>query len=142
MRTRSQQARTCSQASRQKRLHFPACSGLEDRIGLPGMKGNFVGPPPSRARGRQKWPSLLPIITSRSRVSRVEILVRRCQSFNSVRRQKGGQKEADLRGSSLGRYAVPPPLTPGLKSGIHLIAGRLLGTQQRAACERKTTPPR
>ena len=59
-----------------------------------------------------------------------------------MRRQKGGQKEADLRGSSFGRYAVQLPLTPGLKSGIHLIAGRLLGIQQRAACERKATPPR
>ena len=83
-----------------------------------------------------------PVITSRSRVSRVEMLVRRCRSFNSMRRQKGGQKEADLHGSSLGRYAVPLPLTPGLKSGIHLIAGRLLGIQQRAACERKAMPPR
>src|SRR4051794_27422085 len=35
-----------------------------------------------------------------------------------MRRQKGGQKEADLRGSSLGRYAVRPPTTSGLKSKI------------------------
>src|SRR4051794_19237498 len=54
-----------------------------------------------------------------------------------MRRQKGGQKEADLHGSSLGRHAVRPPLTPGLKSGIHLIAGRLLGIQERTARERK-----
>ena len=93
------------------------------------MNGIFGGQPPSRARSRQKGPSLLPSITSRSRVSRVEMLVRRCRSFNSMRRQKGGQKEADLRGSSFGRYAVRPPLTPGLKSGVHLIAGRLLGIQ-------------
>ena len=37
-----------------KRLHFPACSGLGDRIGLPGMKGIFGGSTPSRARSRQK----------------------------------------------------------------------------------------
>ena len=39
-----------------KRLHFPACSGLGDRIGLPGMKGIFGGSTPSRARSRQKGP--------------------------------------------------------------------------------------
>jgi hypothetical protein len=37
-----------------KRLPFPACPGLGDRIGWPGMKGIFGGSTPSRARGRQK----------------------------------------------------------------------------------------
>jgi hypothetical protein len=32
---------------------------------------------------------------------------------------------------------VQPPITPGLKSGIHLFAGRLLGIQERTAREGK-----
>ena len=99
--------------------------------------GGILSADPPRAQEADKKVPVPPVITSRSRVSRVEILVRRCRSFNSMRCQKGGQKGTDPHGSSLGRYAVRPPLTPGLKSGIHLIAGRLLDIRERTACERK-----
>ena len=104
---------------------------------LAGDEGDFCRLDPlARKEATKRHPCRRSSLRDRG-VSRVEMLIRRCRSFDPMRRQKGSQKEPDLPGSSLGRYAVQPPLTPGLKSGIHLIAGRLLGIRERTACERK-----
>ena len=54
-----------------------------------------------------------------------------------MHRQKGSRKEPDLPWLVARPMCCVASITPGLKSGIHLIAGRPLGIRERTARERK-----
>ena len=101
------------------------------------MKGIFVASTPSRARRRQKGTRAaghhfaIAGIADRNANPGLTGASSLCVARGAAR------KSPTFRGSSPGQYAVRPPLTPGLKSGIHLIAGRPLGIRERTARERK-----
>ena len=88
---------------------LPACPGLGEQIGLPGMKGIFVASTPSRARRRQKG-TFAPVITSRSRgvADRNANPGLAGASTRCVARRAAGRSPT-FRGSSPGQCAEWPP---------------------------------
>ena len=88
---------------------LPACPGLGEQIGLPGMKGIFVASTPSRARRRQKG-TFAPVITSRC----AGVADRNANpglagaSTRCVARRAAGRSPT-FRGSSPGQCAEWPP---------------------------------
>src|SRR4051794_29819996 len=85
IRAQLRQARTRSSARMQERLSCPAHLRLGGRTGLQ-LIGDFWRVTPLARKEATKRGLLLPVITSRSRVSRVEMLIRRCRGFNSMPR--------------------------------------------------------
>ena len=119
----------------QERLSFPARPGLGGRTGLRSI-GDFWRVTPLARKEPSKRGLLLPVITSRSRVSRVEMLIRRCRSFNSMHASLERQsKEAHpswLPARPVCR-AASPHTRPGIRNPPH--GGTIhSGSGLRAVC--------